>query len=840
MSLDAAIDSLAHSAVLLVATDYDGTLAPIVENPMEARPHREAVVALRALVALDRTHVAVISGRSLRDLAEMTAMPDDVHLVGSHGSEFDSDFATSLSPTVAKLKQRVTDELNSVADNGGDFLIEDKPASVAFHYRNADPQQAEAAVERILEGPARWNGVQLKRGKKVVELSVVETNKGLALERIRHQVGATAVLFLGDDVTDEDAFATLHGPDVGVKIGDGESMAPYRVEGPIDVARVLARLCEARNEWVTHAAAVPIEQHRMLGDQRTVALVTPDARISWFCAPRIDSPAVFAELVGGPTAGRFAIAAVDGAVPIEQGYDEASLVLTTRWQNFSVTDFLDCSGGRTGQRAGRTDLVRRIEGTGKARIEFAPRLDFGRIHTLLEKKDGGLIVEDTLDPIALRSGAVDWQIVTEGQHQVAVAVVDLNKGPITLELRYGTGSLRELSKPVEDRQRLTKSYWTSWANQLALPSVESEFVQRGAVILKALCFGPKGAIAAAGTTSLPEHIGGVRNWDYRFCWLRDAAMTAATLVRLGSTGEAMEYLDWLLNVVDQCESPERLSPLYSVSGAPVQSEAELGELSGYRGSRPVRIGNSAARQVQLDVFGPNVELIALLSDRDAPLSSDHWRLVESMVAAVKRRWMDPDHGIWEIRKPRRHHVHSKVMCWLTVDRAQQVARRFLDRERPDWADLRDEIATDVLENGYKKDLNCFTAAYDGDDLDASALFVGLTGLLPADDSRFLGTITAIADSLLDGPVVYRYRADDGLPGVEGGFYICASWLIDSYLLAGMRQEAESLFRTMMRQASDAGMLSEQFDPTAGIALGNIPQAYSYLGLIDNAIRLSNA
>ncbi len=840
MSLDAAIDSLARSAVLLVATDYDGTLSPIVENPADARPHREAVVALRSLVSLDRTHVAVISGRSLRDLAEMTAMPDDVHLVGSHGSEFDSDFATSLSQEVAELKQRVATELTVIADESPEFLIEEKPASVAFHYRNADPALSDSAVDRILNGAAKWEGVQLKRGKKVVELSVVETNKGMALERIRHQVGATAVLFLGDDVTDEDAFATLHGPDVGVKVGLGESIAPYRVDGPIDVARVLARLCETRAEWVTHAAAVPIDQHRMLSDQRTVAMVTPDARITWFCAPRVDSSAIFAELVGGPTAGRFAISATDGSSPIEQAYDGASLVLTTRWSDFSVTDFLDCSGGRTGQRAGRTDLVRIIEGKGKARIEFAPRLDFGRIHTLLEQKDGGLIVEDTLDPIALRSDGVQWQIETEGQHHVATAEVDLSKGPVTLELRYGTGSLRALSKPASDRQRLTKSYWTAWADQLTLPKVEPEFVQRGATILKALCFGPKGGIAAAGTTSLPEHIGGVRNWDYRFCWLRDAAMTATTLVRLDSTAEAMEYLDWLLNVVDHCESPERLSPLYSVAGGPVQSEAELGELSGYRGSRPVRIGNSAARQVQLDVFGPNVELIALLSERDAPLSTDHWRLVESMVAAVKRRWMEPDHGIWEIRKPRRHHVHSKVMCWLTVDRAQQVALRFLDRERPDWAVLRDEIAADVLEKGYKKHLNCFTAAYDGDDLDASALFVGLTGLLPADDSRFLGTITATAKALCDGPVVYRYRADDGLPGVEGGFYICASWLIDSYLLAGMRQEAETLFRTMMQQASKAGLLSEQFDPGAGVALGNFPQAYSYLGLIDNALRLSNA
>lgn len=836
--LDNALEALASLPVLLVASDYDGTIAPIVDDPTQARPHREAVVALRSLATLPQTHVAVISGRALGDLAELTGMPEDVHLVGSHGSEFDLDFATSIPTEAAELQTKVHAELQAVASAAQGFSLEVKPASIAFHYRNADETAADTAVDRILNGAAAWDGVYTKHGKKVVELGVVKTDKGTALSRIRHLVGASAVLFLGDDVTDEDAFATLHGPDVGVRIGDGESAAAFRVDGPIDVARVLARLSELRSEWLAGSKAIAIEQHALLSDQRTIALVTPGARVTWFCAPRIDSPALFAELLGGPAAGHFSISAADDSAPTSQAYDDNSLVLKTGWPDFSVTDFLDCSAGRPGQRAGRSDLVRMLEGRGRVRIEFAPRLDFGRVPTYLSVRDGGVVVEDTLDPIVLRSPGVEWRIESEGTHQTAIADVELSGSPLTLELRYGSGSLRELSNPVADRLCLTRSFWSAWAERLNLPAMAPEFVRRGALALKALCYGPTGAISAAATTSLPEHIGGVRNWDYRYCWLRDAAMSAATLVKLGSTTEAMEYLDWLLGIVDRSESPERLSPLYGVAGEALGIEADVGELAGYCGSRPVRVGNSAARQIQLDVFGPNVELIALLSDRDAPLSSDHWRLVEAMVRAVEQRWHEPDHGIWEIRKPRRHHVHSKVMCWLTVDRAIHVANRFLDRDREDWRALRERIASDVLDNGYKPSVGAFTAAYDGEDLDASALAVGLSGLLPPDDERFASTVDVIDKALRDGPTVYRYRADDGLPGVEGGFFICASWLIDAFVLLGQRQKAEALFGVMTDLVGPTWSLSEQYDPPSGRALGNVPQAYSYIGLIENAIRLS--
>ncbi|MEX2218853.1 MAG: trehalose-phosphatase [Phycisphaerales bacterium] len=830
--------ALARVPVLLVATDYDGTLAPIVPDPTKAQPDRESMVAIRNLAALPATHVAIISGRALKTLADLVGSPHSVHLVGSHGSEFDPGFADALPPEKTALRTRIETDLTAIAQSAPGFLLERKPASIAFHYRAADDRAADAALRDILRGPAKLDGVMVHHGKRVVELSVVESSKARALETVRQRVGASAVIFLGDDQTDETAFSVLTGPDVAIKIGEGDTLARHRLRSHRDVARLLARLAELRTDWAVGAAAAPIERHSIISDQRTIALINAEATLTWLCLPRLDSAAMFAELLGGPPAGRFGVQPrVPSAAP-RQEYLGSSMILRTSWPEMSVTDFFDCSAGRPVQRAGRSDLLRILEGSGRALIEFAPRIDFGRVATRVKVLDGGLEIEDTVDPIVLRAPGVSWEIVQEGIHQTARGVVDLSAGPVALELRYGIGTIREGTPRTAERQRLTDRFWSGWAEQLSLPRLAPDLVRRSALVLKALCYGPTGAIAAAATTSLPEHIGGVRNWDYRYCWLRDAAMSAAALVKLGSHAEAMEYLDWVLGVVDSCQSPERLKPLYTLAGHNLGPEAEIAELSGYRGSRPVRIGNAASGQVQLDVFGPIVELVHLLVLREAPLSSEHWRLVEAMVEAVSRRWHEPDHGIWEIRLPRRHHTHSKVMCWLAVDRAIDVAQRFLGRSRPAWEELRAAIAADVLSKGFKEDVGAFTAAYDGTDLDAAALAVGLSGLLPADDPRFAGTVRAVEEGLRQGPTVYRYRMDDGLPGFEGGFHICASWLIDAYLMTGRRADAEALFADLVALAGPTGMLSEQYAPTIGQALGNHPQAYSHLGIIENALRLS--
>ena len=839
--LDKRLAELARTPVLLVASDYDGTIAPIVEDPGHAVPRREAAAALRAIAALPHTHVAIISGRSLRDLATFLRVgTDNIHLVGSHGSEFDLGFAESLTVEQARLRQRIIDDLGEIAASAPGLGVEVKPAGATLHTRKASRPAARRAIRDAERGPAALPGVFARHGKEVLELGVVETNKGTALSIIRARVGASAVIFFGDDRTDEDAFATLCGPDVAVKVGNGTSAAALRVDDTEDVARALARLAELRTAWFAGGAVVPIEHHTVLSDLRAVALLTPDARVTWLCLPRVDSSALMADLLGGPGDGHFTVSAHDGAAPVEQHYVDGTLVVETCWPSFTVTDFLDCSHGRPAHRAGRSEFVRILEGTGRALIEFAPRLDFGRRPTQLATRDGGLVVEDAHEPIVLRSPGVTWEIRADGRHDTAVATVDLANGPVTLELVHGSARLSARLAEAAGRRDATIEWWREWTDGLRVPHVARHLVTRAALTLKALCHGPTGAICAAATTSLPETLGGVRNWDYRFCWLRDGALAARGLALLGSTGEAMRFLDWLLGVVDQHESPAHLRPVYTVSGGVLGSEAEVSELPGYASSRPVRVGNAAGQQVQLDVFGPILDLMALLAEADAPLSHSHWRLVESLVQAAQERWREPDHGIWEIRKPRRHHVHSKAMCWVTVDRALMLARQLRDREMPEWRALRDEIAEDVLANGWDADRRSFRAAYDGTDIDAAALQVLLTGLVTPDDPRFGQTIDAVERELRDGPVVMRYRADDGLPGLEGGFHLCTCWLIQCYILAGRLDEARALFDEFVAIAGPTGMYAEEYDPAARRSLGNVPQAFSHYGLIEAAVAMAQA
>lgn len=834
------LSTLAQVPKLLVATDYDGTIAPIVNDPMRAVPDREAAVALRSLANLDQTEVGVISSRSLRDLAALSRLPSEIHLVGSHGSEFDIAFALQMDDETQLRRDSLGEKLSGICRRFPGTSLEQKPASVAFHTRNADPSSVADAIREVQEFAASDPLLSYRAGKMVYEVGVMQTNKGRALETVRSNLSATAVLFIGDDTTDEDAFATLGGPDIGVKVGEGDTIAEFRIADTAEVAQLLVTLCALRSDWLAGAGLVPIEQHSLLSDQRTAAIVTPDARVTWFCAPRLDDPALFAELLGGPSAGYFAVRSPHDTPPSLQRYADATLILETIWPDVTVTDYLDVSDGRPTLLAGRSDLIRHLSGTGTAVVEFAPRLDFGRFPTHIEVRENGLEVVGARDLVVLRSPGVSWTIEQLGHHQTAVALVDLSAGPVTLELRVGTASLRE--EAAEERKRdLTRRFWSDWADRLELPGEATEFVRRSALTLKALIYGPSGGIAAAATTSLPEYIGGIRNWDYRYCWLRDAALSAAALARLGSHEEAMDYLDWVLGVLDAGDGqPERLNPLYALDGGKLPPEADITELSGYGGSRPVRVGNAADNQVQLDVFGPIVDLVHLLGERGAPLSSRHWRLVEEMVAAVDLRWGEPDHGIWEIRSAPRHHVYSKVMCWLTVDRAIRIASEVFDRERPEWHALRDSIATDIFENGWNEAVGSFTAAYDGNDLDASVLMVGLSGLVTADDPRFASTVRSVEAQLREGPTVYRYHHDDGLPGGEGGFHLMTSWMIDSYTLLGEHDEAENLFRKLLATAGDTGLLSEEYDPVAHRSLGNHPQAYSHLGVINNALRLGGS
>jgi GH15 family glucan-1,4-alpha-glucosidase len=331
----------------------------------------------------------------------------------------------------------------------------------------------------------------------------------------------------------------------------------------------------------------------------------------------------------------------------------------------------------------------------------------------------------------------------------------------------------------------------------------------------------------------------VRNWDYRYCWLRDASMTARALVDLGSLEEAAAFLEWVDRCVERTGGhPERLHPLYTIEGLDLGPEAVIETLPGYAGSRPVRVGNAANRQVQLDVFGPIADLIAAVVDRRGSCTDAEWRVVEAMVEAVDRRWHEPDHGLWEARMPPRHHVYSKVMGWMTVDRALAVAAATGRPENPDWLDLRARIADNVLDFGWNDKVGAYTVAYGETEMDAASLWIGLSGLLPDNDPRFLATVLKIEAELRTGAVVYRYRWDDGLPGKEGGFHVCSAWMVEAYLRTGRRADAEELFEQMLDCAGPTLLLPEQYDPEAERGLGNHPQAYSHLGLIRCAMLLS--
>jgi len=831
------IGEVSRAAVLLIATDYDGTLAPLVSEPSQAQAHRESLVALKALAAMPQTHVAIISGRALADLGPRFKDLDRAHLVGSHGSEFDIGFATPISPENIELLGKVDSHAQRISTKTPGTTVERKPAAVAFHYRNAEEKPAAAAVEELLHSLNGDPNVFVRHGKKVVELSVIQTDKGRALQSLRQRVGASVVVCIGDDVTDEDAFATLTGPDLGIKVGEGPTAAKYRLANTLDVARLLADIAEKRAAWLAGSKAVPIEQYSMLSDQRTCALVSPQGRVSWLCLPRIDSSALFAEILGGPTAGYFEISPVSGGESATQKYVGPSFVLHSDWGSLRVIDYLDCSAGRPYQRAGRTDLIRVVEGTGRIKITFAPRINFGNLETRLRPADAGLSIEGSVDPCVLLSPGIRWTITREGNHDTAVTELDVGGGPVVMELCYGTASLVPSAIPEPQRREQTERFWTVWANTLKLPSIRQELVRRSALVLRALCYGPTGAIAAAATTSLPECAGGVRNWDYRFCWPRDAAMAAAALAKLGAAGPAMKLLDWILGILEGEEPNSLIRPVYTVTGGHLGPEGIIAELAGYRGSRPVRIGNMAAHQIQLDVLGPIAELIALLAKQGASLTPEHWRMTESMVAAVTNRWREEDHGIWEIRSARKHHVHSKVMCWQTLHCALQVAE-FLGYQRPEWLDLQQVIAKDVLDHGWNEQQKAFCASYGGSEIDAATLSVGLSGLLPADDPRFASTVEAVERELRDGPTVFRYRYDDGLPGIEGGFNICTAWLIEAYALLGRRKDAEELFDRYANLAGPTELMAEEYDPRNGLALGNFPQAYSHIGLINAALRLA--
>ena len=818
---------LARTPNLLVCCDYDGTLAPLVDDPAKAFPLDQAINGLRALSQLPSTTAAVVSGRALRDLAALSRLPAEIHLVGSHGSEFDLDFARDLDPDQDRLLAAAADVARHIIEDADGAHLETKPASVAVHVRRMNEAAGDALLQRVVARAEEMPGLLIRHGKRVIELSVVHSNKADAVNLLRHRLGVSAVLFIGDDVTDESAFAALAGPDLGVKVGPGDTLATMRVADPQAVAELLAELLAERQRWLLGGHAHPIEDYTLLADGRTAALLSDRGSIDWMCAPDPDSPALFAALLGDNTSGFFSVSSLDGQPPLSTAYVPGTMMARTRWAGVSVTDYLEGGPHLPESPTCSVRLVRVITGRTPVRVVFAPRPQFSAVPVSLRAEPDGIVVQGASDGICLRAPGVDWTITDEFGGQVATAVVDASEADVWLELRYGCDDLAD--DDAAARQPLVAESWQRWAANLVLPGVDPDWEERSALTLKALCFAATGGILAAATTSLPEGIGGIRNWDYRYVWVRDAALTARALVDAGSTDEAEAFIEWLHGVVAASSSPERLHPLYTVYGTQLGPEAVLDHLPGYAGSRPVRVGNAAQGQVQLDVFGPVVALIDELSARRGYVTDDEWQLVLDCVEAVTHRWQEPDHGIWEIRDYPRHHVHSRMMCWLAIDRGIRIAQA-RGRSVPEWQELSDALVADIEQNGFDVELDSYVCAYDRREADAAVL-QGIAEGYPASTERILGTIAFIESQLRRSGGVYRYRYDDGLPGGEGAMHICGAWLAAAYVRVGQIDNARQMLAAMNSASGKTNLLPEQVEPATGQGLGNHPQAYSHLGAL---------
>ena len=843
--------ALSRSPQLLVATDYDGTIAPLVDRPTRAFPLDLNVATMRALSTMPSTQSAVISGRSLRDLAAMSRLPREVHLVGSHGGEFGIDEFDDIAPQTQERLTALRSALLDLSREHPDLLLEFKPLGAAVHLRGCPPAQREAVTAWVQETCARV-GIEPVRGRDVFDLTVIPGSKGDALEALRARLGADTVLYIGDDVADEAALATLRDGDLGLRVGaDGDTQAHSRIADPGTVGIALAALYELRRSWLFGRSSTPIERHSLLGNGHSTALVDPNGRVCWMPHPLPHSASVFSEILGSSSAGYFSVGPAAQAAdmenradaartrPLTQRYRDDTMTVVTRWAGLEVSDYL----APVPDDSQDTVLIRVLTGTAPTEIRFAPRLDYGAAPTSLEVEPGIVRVDNTSEPMALHAPGVDFEIVEErGSHTAVARVVpaDLPGGELVLAFACGGASdfLDSVLAGDERRVRaLAEGFWENWARSLALPEQMREGVVRSALTLRALCHAPTGGVLAAPTTSLPEGIGGVRNWDYRYTWLRDGSMTVRALLDLGSTAEAEGFVHWLRGILAEAPGPEFLHPLYAVDGSALTSEAVLEHLPGYAGSRPVRVGNAAEHQVQLDVFGPVAELLRDIVTARGAIDDAEWELLVAMGTAVEARWHEEDHGIWEARRPPKHNVYTKVMCWVTLDRAIDVADRFGLTLPGAWRGLREQIAEEVTDRGWSETVQSYTVAYDDDDLDAASLFVGLSGMLAADDPRFLATVDAVERELREGPTVFRYRYDDGLPGLEGGFHICTTWLIEAFLLTGRIDEARSLFRQLDKLRGPTGLLAEEYDPLAEQHLGNHPQAYSHLGYI-RVVRLA--
>src|SRR6266540_4886030 len=583
----------------------------------------------------------------------------------------------------------------------------------------------------------------------------------------------------------------------------------------------------------------PIEDYALIGDTHTAGLVSREGSIDWLCLPRFDSPACFAALLGDEGNGRWLLAPAGPVREVRRRYQGDTLVLETEHRtDDGVVRVVDCMPPRQ-QDPDVARVVEGVRGRVPMRMELIIRFDYGSIVPWVRQMEGALHAIAGPDSVWLRT-----PVPVHGENLTTVAEFTIAEGERVPFMLTWHASHQRAPRRIDPVQAVddSEAWWGEWASRIAYEGGWQDAVIRSLLTLKALTYAPTGGIVAAPTTSLPETLGGVRNWDYRYCWLRDATFTLYSLMAAGYRDEASAWRDWLLRAV--AGDPAQMQILYGVAGERRVTEQQLDWLPGYEQSRPVRTGNAAVNQFQLDVYGEVMDALYLARRVGLQYDETAWDLQRALMDFLESNWREPDEGLWEIRGPRRHFTHSKVMAWVAMDRAvKAVDLQQLEGPVQRWRALRREIHDEVCDQGFDAERNAFVQFYGGSQLDASLLMIPLVGFLPATDPRMRGTVEAVQRELSVDGLVLRYHPEgsadvDGLPPGEGAFLACSFWLADNLALMGRQREAREQFERLLSLRNDVGLLAEEYDPRSGRQLGNFPQAFSHVPLVNTARHLS--
>jgi GH15 family glucan-1,4-alpha-glucosidase len=593
----------------------------------------------------------------------------------------------------------------------------------------------------------------------------------------------------------------------------------------------------------TEDGYAPIRDYALLGDGRTAALVARDGSIDWLCLPNVDSPSVFARVLDAERGGSFRL---EPAVPyeVERAYQHDSNILETTFKTAQgavrVTDAMTLTDDQ--RLSPLRELCRKVDGlSGTVPLRWAlePRFDYGRRNTKLDRRGGRWFVEAGIDCVSLGAWNAGDVTAADGRLEAELQLREGDTALLALAAAHKEPAILPSRKNVERRLDRTERFWPEWAGRIRYDGDWRDAVVRSILTLKLLVYAPSGAIVAAPTASLPEWIGGSRNWDYRFAWLRDASWSLDAFVQLGMDDEAHAFFWWLMHA-SRLTQP-RLQILYKVDGSTHVDEQELGELAGYRDSKPVRVGNGAAGQVQLDVYGAVLEAIWLYAERVGHIDGDTAKEVAKIADYVGKHWSDPDNGIWEVRAERTHFTQSKALCWVALDRACKLAEREIIPDRTDsWRKAADEIRSFIDAESWDDERQSYVRAPDLRELDASLLTMSILAVEDPTKERLRGTVAAVERELREGPFVYRYRGVDGVPGEEGAFLTCSFWLVHALARQERLEDACSLMDELIGLANDVGLYSEEIDPQSREFLGNFPQGLTHLALVNAAIAIADA